>query len=187
MPLPFSAVKTLSEHWWVLLLRGLLAIAFGIMTFAWPQVTLAVLVLLWGAYALVDGIFEVIAGVRGKWWGLVFLGILGIAAGILTFMWPHITALALLWVIAIWAIVIGIMQISAAIRLRKEVQGEWLWILTGILTVALGVLLIARPGAGVLSVVWMIGWFAIVWGILLCLLAFKVKRIGHLPMAHATA
>src|SRR5215510_16405660 len=117
--MPFSAVRTLSEHWWVLLLRGLLAIAFGIMAFAWPGVTLAVLVLLFGAYALVDGIFEVIAGFRAKWWGLVFLGILGIAAGVITFMWPHITAIALLWLIAFWAIVVGIMQISAAIRLRR--------------------------------------------------------------------
>jgi uncharacterized membrane protein HdeD (DUF308 family) len=183
----FSAVRTLAAHWWVLLLRGLIAILFGIMAFAWPGVTLAALVLLWGAYALVDGIFEVIAGVRGKWWGLVLLGILGIAAGVLTFMWPGITAIALLWVIAVWAIVIGIMQISAAIRLRKEVEGEWLWILTGILTVILGVLLIARPGAGALSVLWLIGWFAIAWGILLCILAFKVKKMGELPIAHATA
>jgi uncharacterized membrane protein HdeD (DUF308 family) len=183
----FSAVRTLAAHWWVLLLRGLIAILFGIMAFVWPGVTLAALVLLWGAYALVDGIFEVIAGVRGKWWGLVFLGILGIAAGVLTFLWPGITAIALLWVIAIWAIVIGIMQISAAIRLRKEVQGEWLWILTGILTVILGVLLIARPGAGALSVLWLIGWFAIAWGILLCILAFKVKKMGELPIAAATA
>ncbi len=183
----FSAVRTLAAHWWLLLLRGLIAILFGIMAFAWPGVTLAALVLLWGAYALVDGIFEVIAGVRGKWWGLVFLGILGIAAGVLTFMWPGITAIALLWVIAIWAIVIGIMQISAAIRLRKEVQGEWLWILSGILTVILGVLLIARPGAGAVSVLWLIGWFAIAWGILLCILAFKVKKMGELPIAAATA
>ena len=183
----FSAVRTLAAHWWVLLLRGLIAILFGIMAFAWPGVTLAALVLLWGAYALVDGIFEVIAGVRGKWWGLVFLGILGIAAGVLTFMWPGITAIALLWVIAIWAIVIGIMQIAAAIRLRKEVQGEWLWILSGILTVILGVLLIARPGAGALSVLWLIGWFAIAWGILLCILAFKVKKMGELPIATAAA
>jgi uncharacterized membrane protein HdeD (DUF308 family) len=183
----FSAVRTLAAHWWVLLLRGLIAILFGIMAFAWPGVTLAALILLWGAYALVDGIFEVIAGVRGKWWGLVFLGILGIAAGVLTFMWPGITAIALLWVIAVWAIVIGIMQISAAIRLRKEVEGEWLWILTGILTVILGVLLIARPGAGALSVLWLIGWFAIAWGILLCILAFKVKKMGERPIATAPA
>ena len=171
----FSAVRTLMLHWWVVLLRGILAILFGLMAYAWPGLTIAVLVLLWGAYALVDGIFEVIAGVRGKWWGLVFLGLLGIAAGIVTFLWPGITALVLLWMIAIWAIVVGVLQIAAAIRLRKEVQGEWLWILSGVLTVLLGVVLILRPGAGALSVLWLIGAFAILWGVLLCILALKLK------------
>jgi len=182
----FSAVRTLAQHWWVILLRGLLAILFGICAYLWPGPTLAFVVLLWGAYALVDGIFELIAGIKGKWGALVFLGILGIAAGLITFFYPGITAIALVWVIAFWAILVGIMQISAAIRLRKEVQGEWLWILTGILTVVLGVLLIARPGAGALSVLWLIAAFAIVWGILLCILAFKVKKLGALPVAHAT-
>ncbi|MFY9550425.1 MAG: HdeD family acid-resistance protein [Thermoanaerobaculia bacterium] len=171
----FSAVRTLTVHWWVVLLRGILAILLGIMAYIWPGLTLAALVLLWGAYALVDGIFEVVAGVRGKWWGLVFLGLLGIAAGVVTFLWPGITALVLLWMIAIWAIVVGVLQIAAAIRLRKEVQGEWLWILSGGLMVLLGVLLILRPGVGALSVLWMIGAFAILWGVLLCILAFKLK------------
>jgi uncharacterized membrane protein HdeD (DUF308 family) len=170
-------VRTLAQHWWVLLLRGLLAIAFGLVAYAWPGVTIAVLVLFWGAYALVDGIFEVIAGVRSKWGSLILLGVLGIAAGVVTFLWPGLTAIALLYIIAFWAIVAGVMQIAAAIRLRKEIEGEWLWILSGICTVILGVLLIARPGAGVLSLVWLIASFAIVWGILLCILAFKLK--GH--------
>ncbi|HTY42850.1 MAG TPA: HdeD family acid-resistance protein [Thermoanaerobaculia bacterium] len=170
-------VRTLAQHWWVLLLRGLLAIAFGLMAWQWPGVTIAVLVMFWGAYALVDGIFEVVAGVRAKWGSLVFLGILGIGAGIVTFFWPGITAVALLYIIAFWAIVAGIMQIAAAIRLRKEIQGEILWILSGLCTVILGVLLIARPGAGALAVVGLIGAFAIAWGILLVILAFKLK--GH--------
>jgi uncharacterized membrane protein HdeD (DUF308 family) len=184
----FSALRTLAEHWWMVLLRGVLAILFGIMSYIWPGITLAALVLLWGAYALVDGVFEVIAGIRGKWWGLVFLGLLGIAAGVVTFLWPGITAIVLLWVIAFWAILVGILQISAAIRLRKEVEGEWLWILSGIVTVVLGVLLIARPGAGALSVLWLIGAFAIVWGILLCILAFKLKGLkGRVATAVAGA
>lgn len=174
----FSAVRALSQHWWVVLLRGVLGILFGVMTFAWPGITLLVLVLLWGAYALVDGIFEVVAGVRGKWGSLVFLGLLGIAAGIITLWRPGITAVSLVWVFAFWAIVAGIMQVSAAIRLRKEVQGEWLWILAGICTVVLGVLLLLYPGAGALSFTWLIGSLAVVWGILLVMLSFKLKGLG---------
>ncbi len=170
-------IGTLAQHWWVVLLRGIAAILFGLMSYAWPGVTLAVLVLIWGAYALVDGIFEVVAGVRARYGSLILLGILGIAAGVVTFFWPGITAIALLWIIAFWAIVAGVLQISAAVRLRKEIQGEWLWILSGVCTVVLGCLLIARPGAGALSVVWLIAFFAIAWGILLVILAFKLK--GH--------
>jgi len=174
----FSAVRAMAQHWWVVLIRGVLAILFGIMAFAWPGVTLAVLVLFWGAYALFDGVFEVIAGIRGKWGSLVVLGLLGIAAGVITFLWPGITAITLLWVFAFWAIVAGVLQISAAIRLRKEVQGEWLWILSGLCTVLLGVLLILYPGAGALSVIWLIASLAVVWGILLVFLAFKLKGLG---------
>ena len=168
-------VRTLAQHWWVLLLRGLLAILFGVLTFARPAITIVILVAFWGAYALVDGIFEVIAGIRAKWGSLVFLGILGIAAGIATFLWPGITALVLLYIIAFWAIVAGVMQIAAAIRLRREVTGEWLWILSGVCTVILGALLIARPGAGAVSLVWLIASFAIAWGVLLVILSFRLK------------
>jgi uncharacterized membrane protein HdeD (DUF308 family) len=168
-------IRTLAEHWWVLLLRGIVAILFGLLAYARPVLTIAALVLLWGAYALVDGIFEVIAGVKAKYGTLIFLGILGIAAGLVTFFWTAITAITLLYVIAFWAIVAGVMQIAAAIRLRKEVQGEWLWILSGLCLVVLGVLLIAQPGAGALSLVWLIASFAIAWGILLVILAFRLK------------
>jgi uncharacterized membrane protein HdeD (DUF308 family) len=168
-------IRTLAEHWWVLLLRGIVAILFGLLAYARPVLTIAALVLLWGAYALVDGIFEVVAGVKAKYGTLIFLGILGIAAGLVTFFWTAITAITLLYVIAFWAIVAGVMQIAAAVRLRKEVQGEWLWILSGLCLVVLGVLLIAQPGAGALSLVWLIASFAIAWGILLVILAFRLK------------
>ena len=177
----FSAVRALAQHWWVVLLRGVLAILFGVMAWAWPGVTLAVLVLIWGAYALTDGIFEVIAGIRGKWGSLVVLGLLGIAAGVVTFVWPGITAITLIWVFAFWAIVAGILQVSAAIRLRKEVQGEWLWIVSGVFKVLLGVLLLLYPGAGALSVTWLIGLLAVAWGVLLVVLAFKLKGLGARP------
>jgi uncharacterized membrane protein HdeD (DUF308 family) len=168
-------IRTLAEHWWVLLLRGIVAILFGLLAYARPVLTIAALVLLWGAYALVDGMFEVVAGVKAKYGTLIFLGILGIAAGLVTFFWTAITAITLLYVIAFWAIVAGVMQIAAAIRLRREVQGEWLWILSGLCLVVLGVLLIAQPGAGALSLVWLIASFAIAWGILLVILAFRLK------------
>ncbi len=168
-------IRSLAQHWWVLLLRGLLAIAFGVLTYARPGLTILLLVTFWGAYALVDGIFEVIAGVRAKWGSLVFLGVIGIAAGIVALLRPGLTAVALIWVLAFWAIIAGVMQISAAIRLRKEVQGEWLWILSGALTIALGVLFLARPGEGILSVTWLIATLAIVWGILLVMLSFRLK------------
>jgi uncharacterized membrane protein HdeD (DUF308 family) len=184
----FSAVRALSQHWWVVLLRGLLGILFGVMAFAWPGITLLVLVLLWGAYALIDGIFEVIAGIRGKWGSLVVLGLLGIAAGIITYWRPGITAITLVWVFAFWAIVAGVMQVAAAIRLRKEVQGEWLWIVSGLFTVLLGVLLLLYPGAGALSITWLIASLAIAWGILLVMLAFKLKGLGtRLGLQHAPA
>jgi uncharacterized membrane protein HdeD (DUF308 family) len=173
----FSAVRAMSDHWWVVLLRGVLAILFGILAFAWPGVTALVLVTLWGAYALVDGIFGVVAGIRGKWSSLVILGLLGIAAGVIAFLRPGLTAVALLWMLAIWAIAAGAMQIGAAIRLRKEVEGEWLWILTGVLMIGLGVLFFLRPGEGLLSVLWLVGSLAIVWGILLVALSFKLKGL----------
>jgi uncharacterized membrane protein HdeD (DUF308 family) len=173
----FSAVRTMADHWWVVLLRGILAILFGVLAYAWPGLTVLILVALWGAYALIDGIFGVVAGIRGKWGSLVVIGLIGIAAGIVAFLWPGLTAITLLWVLAFWAIFAGVLQISAAIRLRKEVRGEWLWILSGILTVALGVLFFLYPGAGILSVTWLIAALAIGWGILLVMLSFKLKGL----------
>jgi uncharacterized membrane protein HdeD (DUF308 family) len=173
----FSAVRTMSDHWWVVLLRGVLAILFGVLAFAWPGLTVVILVTIWGIYALIDGIFGVVAGIRGKWTSLVVLGLLGIAAGVVALLWPGLTAITLLWILAIWIIVAGAMQISAAIRLRKEVQGEWLWIASGVLMVGLGLLFFLRPGAGILSVTWLLGSLAIVWGILLVMLSFRLKGL----------
>jgi len=173
----FSAVRTMAEHWWVVLLRGILAILFGVLAYTWPGLTILILVAIWGVYAFVDGIVGVVAGVRGKWGSLVVIGLLGIAAGVVAFLWPGLTAVTLLWILAFWAIVAGVLQISAAIRLRKEVQGEWLWVLSGILTIGLGVLFFLYPGAGILSVTWLIAALAILWGILLVMLSFKLKGL----------
>jgi uncharacterized membrane protein HdeD (DUF308 family) len=174
-------VMMLARNWWVLALRGLCAVIFGILAFIWPGITLGALVLLYGAFALIDGVLSIVAAISKSegggrpWWALMLVGLLGIAAGVLTFVWPGITALVLLYLIAAWAIVSGILEIIAAIKLRKEIEGEWWLALTGILSVIFGVMLMARPGAGAIAVVWLIGLYALFFGIFHLALAFKLK------------
>src|SRR5215510_16341934 len=149
------------NSWWALVLRGIAAIAFGILAFVWPHITLAALVFLWGAYALVDGVVAIIGGIKShtenrRWWVLLIEGILSFAAGVFAFFAPGLTALALLFLIAAWAIVTGGFEIGAAIQLRKYIKGEWLLALAGVASVVFGVLLFLNPGAGALAVVWLI-------------------------------
>jgi uncharacterized membrane protein HdeD (DUF308 family) len=169
--------RAVADRWVMVALRGLLAVFFGILALVRPDVTLAALVLFFGVYALVDGVFALIHGVRAKWWGVALVGVLGIGAGIVTFLYPHLTALSLLYLIAAWAVVRGIFEIVGAIRLRKEITNEWLLILSGVASVAFGVLLYLFPGAGALSVVWIIGAFALWVGMLLLFLAFRLKKL----------
>jgi len=176
-------LQTLGRNWWLVLLRGIAAIVFGLLAWAWPGVTLVTLVLFWGAYALVDGVAALIGGWNTKdggkpMWTVVLVGLVGIAAGIFTFLQPGVTAIALLILIAVWAIVQGVLEISAAIRLRKEIQNEWLLILCGLLSVAFGVLMILNPGAGAIAVLWLIGAFAVAYGVLLVILSFKLRKHG---------
>lgn len=182
MHTPF--LSALGQSWWLVLLRGIAAIAFGGFAYAWPGVTLISLALCWGVYALIDGVSAVWLGWKAKdngapLWPSVLIGVLGIAAGIYTLMAPGFTALALLMLIAGWAIVTGVLQITAAIRLRKEIANEWLLILSGALSVLFGGMMIANPGAGALAVLWMIAAFAIVFGVLLVAVAFKLKKLAH--------
>jgi uncharacterized membrane protein HdeD (DUF308 family) len=175
-----SLVHALARNWWLELLRGIAAIVFGVLAFAWPGITLVTLVLFYGAFALVDGVFALIAAVRGgspmpRWW-LALVGLAGIAAGILTFAWPGITALVLLIFIAVWAIVIGVMEIYGAIRLRKEIANEWLLILNGVVSVLFGAVLLWRPGTGALALIWVIGAYAIFLGIVYIAFALKLRK-----------
>ena len=173
----------LRRTWWILLMRGLFAIAFGILTWVLPGVSLAALVLLFGAYVMADGLLGVWSAVAGRkehehWWVLLLIGLLGIAVGLLTFLAPGVTALVLMFYIAIWAIATGVLQIVVAIRLRKEIRGEWLLVLGGLASVLFGVLLVAKPAAGALAVLWLIGTYAVVFGALLVLLGFKVRSLA---------
>ena len=179
--------EVLTKHWWVFVVRGVLAVLFGLGTFLVPRVTLAVLILLYAAYALSDGVMTTIAafGSRTKGegfpWSVLLVGIMGIVAGIVTFMYPRLTALLLLYLIAAWHILRGVFEIIVAVRLRKEITGEGWLILGGIGSVAFGVLLYVMPGAGALALLWLIASYAIAFGILMIALGFKLRGFARVP------
>ncbi|MBS0373699.1 MAG: HdeD family acid-resistance protein [Proteobacteria bacterium] len=171
----------LARRWWLLVLRGVAAIAFGIFAWAWPGISLASLVLVFGAYSLADGVLALGTAMAGPAdhearWIVVLEGLVGIGVGILTFVAPAITALALVFYIAIWAVSTGIIEIILAIRLRKEIEGEWLLGLAGLASVAFGVMMMWQPGAGALTLLWLIAGYAVLFGVLLLTLAFRVRR-----------
>ena len=182
MPLGGAVLGALAENWWLLLLRGLAAIAFGVIAFLWPAITLVALTYLWGAYALADGIIAIGAAfsARGvdagprRWLGLS--GAVGILAGIIAFAYTGMTALILLAFIAVWAIIIGVLQLFGAVRMRNIVNNEWWLILSGLVSIAFGVVLIAWPGTGALAVIWTIAWYAVFFGCMLVGLSFELKK-----------
>ena len=193
MRVPVIDADSLARNWWAVLLRGIAGVLFGIITFVAPGISLAALVLVYGAYALVDGVFAVVSAVRrhgstDRWWVMLIEGIVGIAAGLLTFFWPGITALALLYLIAAWSLVTGVMEVIAAVRLRKIIVGEWLLALSGILSIGFGILLALFPAPGALAVVLWIGAYAIVFGCLLIALGLRLRSWQRHGTAHpATA
>ncbi|HWP14683.1 MAG TPA: HdeD family acid-resistance protein [Xanthobacteraceae bacterium] len=174
-------LPVLAKYWWLILLRGIVAIIFGVLAFAWPGITLLTLILFYGAFALADGVLAlghaIMGGNVGSRWWLALVGIAGIAAGLVTFLMPGLTALVLLFFIAGWAIALGVFQIIGAIRLRKEIDNEWLIGLSGALSVLFGVVLLVAPGAGALGLIWVIASYAIVFGIMLVMEAFKLKKL----------
>lgn len=178
-----------ARYWWVILIRGLLAVGFGVIAIAWPEMTILALVIVFGAYALIDGVLDVVLGIAGRGPGerrlsgadrtvLIVLGVVSVAAGVVALVWPGITAVALLWLIAFWAILSGVLELATAWRLRAELTNEWLWVLTGLLSIALGILLIVQPASGALALVIWIGVFAIAWGVMLAILSFRVRGLG---------
>lgn len=176
-------MMTLTRNWWALVIRGLLAVIFGILAFLWPGLTLVVLTLMFGAYALLDGIFSITAAVRGSepgahWWALVLEGVAGILAAAAAVLVPGITLLFLVLLVGAWAVITGLFEIAAAARLRRHVRGEWLLALAGVASVIFGVLLFIAPAAGALVIAWWIGAYALVFGVLLIALGF---RLHHHP------
>jgi len=173
-------LELLSRYWWAFVLRGIFAIIFGLLAWIWPAITLPVIVIFFGAYAFVDGILLVINALGG-WhreqhhWLLLLEGLVGVGIGIITFINPAVTAIALLFYIAVWSIATGVLEISSAIQLRKEVRGEGWMVLSGIASIVFGLLLMIFPGAGALGVIWLIAAYAIVFGVMLIGLGFKVK------------
>ena len=172
----------LARNWDLFLVRGILAILFGIATLLMPGITLIVLVVMFGAYSLVDGIVLSIIAIKdhkvnSDWWLMLLTGLVGIGAGVVTFVWPGITAISLFYVIVAWAVITGVFEVIYAIRFRKEIEGEWLLVLSGILSVAFGILLVAQLVAGALTVLWLIGVYAIAYGTMLVVLAFRLRNL----------
>jgi uncharacterized membrane protein HdeD (DUF308 family) len=171
----------LARNWGWIALRGVAAVIFGLLTVMNPGITLAVLILFFGAFSLIDGILAVIAAIRNRkaesqWVTLLIGGIAGIIIGVCTFLAPGISAIVLLYFIAVWALIIGFSEIMAAIRLRKIITGEWMLVLAGVASVALGLFLLSRPAVGAIALVIWIGVYAFVSGILLIALAFELRR-----------
>jgi len=175
-------LDVLSRNWWTFAVRGVAAVIFGILALAMPGIALVVLVFLFGAYAFVDGVFALIGAVReaeahNRWAHLLFVGIFGILVGAITFFFWQITAFALLYLVAAWAVVTGILELVGAFELRRHLPGDLWWVLAGLASIAFGVLLILRPLSGALAVVWIIGIYAIVFGGFLIGLAFRLRGL----------
>ncbi|MBI3804624.1 MAG: HdeD family acid-resistance protein [Nitrospirae bacterium] len=181
----------LTRNWWVLILRGVLAILFGVLAFSRPGMTLAALVLFFGAYVFVDGIFAIILALGG-WekrndrWLLLLQGVIGVGIGILTFRAPGITAIGLLLYIAAWSLAIGVLQIAAAIRLRRSIEGEVWLAISGVASILFAAILMWAPAAGALALLWVIASYAIIFGATLIFLGFKVHGL-HGPLRKAEA
>jgi uncharacterized membrane protein HdeD (DUF308 family) len=181
-------IETLKKHWWALLLRGIVAVLFGVICFFATGIALVSLIWVIGFYFILDGIL-MLAGAfssssasdRAHWWWLIIGGIAGIAAGIFTFIWPGITALTLAILVAAWAIVTGAFELATAIRMRKVIPNDWLWVLNGVLSVVLGVLIFINPGAGLIALVYLLGFYALLAGFTMIGLSIRLRSLVHPP------
>ncbi|MCB0209876.1 MAG: HdeD family acid-resistance protein [Anaerolineae bacterium] len=182
-------ITNLARNWWALVLRGIFALIFGIIAIVWPGLTILSLTFVFGFYALLDGIFALAATWSNhsheRWWLLLIEGLLSLAAGVVAFIMPGVTALALLTVIAVWAVLTGILEIVAAVRLRQEMQNEvWLG-LAGLASIIFGVLLVVWPGAGLVTISWIVGFYAVIFGLAMMVLGFRLRGMNNTVMQHA--
>ena len=172
----------LSRYWWAYVVRGIFAILFGILAYAWPGITLATLIIFFGVYVLMDGILLVIKTI-GNWgerddrWLLLLEGLLGVGIGVMTLVVPGITAVVLTFYIAAWSLATGVLEIAAAIRLRKEIENEWWLILSGVVSILFAILLMVFPGAGALGLIWLIATYAIIFGVILIIAGVKLRGL----------
>jgi len=183
-------LHALARNWWALLIRGIAAVIFGILAFAWPGATIVAIGILFGAYAFVDGVFAIVSAVRAaeshqRWGAFLIEGIIGLVIAAITFYDVGITIFALFFTIAAWAFLTGILEIVAAIQLRKVIANEFWLILGGIVSILFAVLMVWRPVAGAVAVVWIIGSYAIVFGIMMIALSLRLR--SHATEAHAPA
>jgi uncharacterized membrane protein HdeD (DUF308 family) len=180
----FTAAIMLARVWWAFMLRGLLALVVGVVVLLFPEIGLPSLILAFAAWMIVDGLAELMGAWRARgqrnWWVGILEGLAGIVAGLLAVILPGITALVLLYLVAAWAIVTGVLEIIAAIRLREEINGELWMALAGVLSVLFGLYLIIFPGAGILSLLWLVGVFAIAFGVFMLLLGWRLRGIHQL-------
>lgn len=178
-------IETLSGSWWWLVVRGVAALAFGILAIAWPGLTLLLLIAFFAAYAIISGGLGIIGALRNRgergWWLVLLLGVVGVAAGVIAVFFPGITALALIIVMGVNAVFSGVLDLAMAVRLRREIRGEWLLGLAGLVSILFGAFVIAVPGAGALALVWLLALYAIATGVLFVVLGFKLRSRGHEP------
>lgn len=178
-------IAILSRHWWMFLLRGLVAVLFGVVTFFWPLLTLAVLVLWFGAFIFLDGLFTLIFALRSiktraYWWLFLLEGLAGMGVGVITFLKPGFTILVFVYLLAAWAILAGVFRVIAAILLRREISGEWALALSGLLGILLGALLFLFPSSGAVAMMWMIGIYALLAGIFQIALGIRLRRFQRM-------
>src|SRR4029077_7704869 len=178
-------IETLKRHWWAPVIRWAAAIAFGIIAFVYPGLTIATLVLFFGAWILIDVIFRIVGAIGHRssnpdWGWQLVIGVLGIIVGFLTFPAPQVTALALFIYIAAWALMIGASEIVLAVKLRHEIKGEWFLILMGLASIVFAILLLWNPIAGAAAVIWLIAWYAVVLGILAIFFGFRLRSLRTL-------
>lgn len=185
-------ITELARNWWAIALRGAAAVLFGLLAFFWPGLTIEVLILMFGAYVVVDGAFTIAAalrarGERARWWALLFEGIANIVAGLIIWAWPGLTVIVLMYFIAAWSLITGLLEIFAAIRLREHIEGEWRLAVSGALSILFAVLIAMWPLAGAVAVAWLIGAYALLFGIVLLALAFRLRGLHQRAAAHGAA